>query len=39
MSVPTTKPDWVRPVLVVKPLSETRTGTGFVEDGLGDMQS
>ena len=35
----TTKHDWVKPVLVVKPLSETRAGTGVSPDGVFELQS
>lgn len=34
-----TRATWVRPVLVQKPLEETRAGTGTQNDGVFEMQS
>ena len=33
------KPNWVKPVLIVKPLSETRAGVGTTNDGVFEFQS
>jgi hypothetical protein len=42
MAIPPNPPPkayWARPVLVIKPLSETRAGVGTTNDGIFEFQS